>query len=92
MLYQNNAAFCNNKEKVITARYKWELVVTELFNIAVNDSDAKKSDPYSRLLAVTELVVSGNQCKQETRMHFSRIRSVRCSSHLLVWGGGRGCV
>ena len=25
------------------AHYKWVLVVTELFNIAVNDSDAKKS-------------------------------------------------
>ena len=37
-------------------------VVTELFNIAVNDFDAKKSTCYSRVLDKTELVVSGTQC------------------------------
>ena len=40
-----------------TARYKWLLVVKELFNIAVNYFHAKKSTPYSRVL-----VVSGTQC------------------------------
>ena len=35
------------------------LVVTEIFNIVVNVSDAKKSAGYSRALAVTEFVVSG---------------------------------
>ena len=38
------------------------LVVTELFNIAVNDFDAKKSACYSRMLVVTEIVVCGIQC------------------------------
>ena len=33
------------------------------FNIAVNDVDAQKSPRCSRMLAVTELVVSGTQCK-----------------------------
>ena len=32
--------------------------------IAVNDFDAKKSARYNRVLDVTELVVSGNQCIQ----------------------------
>ena len=45
-----------------TARYKWVLVVTELFTIAVNDFDANKSIHYSGMLFVTELVVSGIQC------------------------------
>ena len=40
--------------------YKRLLVVTELFNIAVNDFDAQKSAHYSRVLLVTELVVSVN--------------------------------
>ena len=37
------------------------LIVTELFNIAVNGFDAKKSR-YKRVLVVTELVVSGTKC------------------------------
>ena len=45
-----------------TARYKWVLVVTELFNMAVNDFDAKQSTCYGRVLVVTELVLSGTQC------------------------------
>ena len=40
--------------------YKRLLVVTEHFNIAVNDFDAQKSAHYSRVLLVTELVVSVN--------------------------------
>ena len=47
-----------------TAHYKWVLIVTELFNIAVNDFDAKKSAHCSQVLVVTELVVSGTQCNQ----------------------------
>ena len=38
------------------------LVGTELFNIAINDFDAKKSTRCRRVLVVTELVVSGTQC------------------------------
>ena len=43
-------------------RYKWVLVVAELFNIAVNDLDAEKSARYNWVLIVTELVVSGTRC------------------------------
>ena len=39
----------------------WVLIVVELFNIAVNDFDAKNSR-FSRVLLVTELVVSGTPC------------------------------
>ena len=38
------------------------LIVSELFNAAVNDLNAKKSVRYSRVLIVTELTVSGTQC------------------------------
>ena len=38
------------------------LVVTELFNITINDFDAKKSTCCSRVLVVTELIESGTQC------------------------------
>ena len=37
-------------------------IVTELFNIAANDFDAKKFACYSWMLIVTKLVVSGTQC------------------------------
>ena len=36
-------------------------VVSELFDITVNDFDGKKSTRYSRVLVVTELVVSWTQ-------------------------------
>ena len=39
------------------------LVVTKLSNIALNDFDAKESVRCKQLLVVTELVVSGTQCK-----------------------------
>ena len=42
--------------------FKWVLTATELFNIAVNLFDAKKSARYSLVLVVTELVVSGTHC------------------------------
>ena len=45
-----------------TTRYKWVLDVKELFNVAVDYFYAKKSAHYSRMLVVTELVVSGTQC------------------------------
>ena len=45
-----------------TACCRGVLVVTELFNIAVNYFDAKKSTRCRRVLVVTELVVSGTQC------------------------------
>ena len=38
------------------------LLVTELFNTAVNDIHAKKSVCYSWVLIVTELVLSGTPC------------------------------
>ena len=39
------------------------LFVTEVFNIAVNDFDAKEFARYSRVLVVNELAVSGTQYK-----------------------------
>ena len=42
--------------------HEWVLIVTELFNIAVNDFDTNKSACYNWVLAVTELVVRGTQC------------------------------
>ena len=39
-------------------------VVTEVFNIAANDFGAKKSVHYSWVLLVTELIVSGIQCRR----------------------------
>ena len=45
-----------------TARCRGVLVVTELFNIAVNYFNAKKSTRCRRVLVVTEFVVSGTQC------------------------------
>ena len=38
---------------------KWLLVVNEVFDIAVNNFDAKKSARYSWVLIVTKLVVAG---------------------------------
>ena len=38
------------------------LIVTELFNIAVNDFDAKKFADCGQVLFVTELLISGTQC------------------------------
>ena len=52
-----------------TARYKWVLVVTELFNMAVSDFDAKQSACYSRMFFVTELVLSGTQCRLNGHFH-----------------------
>ena len=51
------------KDAKETARCKQVLVVTELFNFAVNDFNAKKSAHYSQVLVVTELAVSGADCK-----------------------------
>ena len=59
-------AYNEQKDAKETARYKWVLVVTKLFNIAVNDFDAKQSARYSRVLVVTELVLSGTQCNLRT--------------------------
>ena len=49
-----------------SAGSKRVLVVTELFNIPVNDFDMKKAAPYSRVVAVTELAASGTQYKCRT--------------------------
>ena len=38
------------KDAKETATYKWVLIVAGLFNIAVDDFDAKKSACYSRVL------------------------------------------
>ena len=43
-------------------RCLWVLIVSELFNITINDGGAKKSAFYSRVLVVTELLVSRTQC------------------------------
>ena len=45
-----------------TARCRWVLVGTELFNTALNEYGAKKSAGYGRVLVVTELVTIGTQC------------------------------
>ena len=56
------------KDAKETARYKWMLVVTELFNIAVNQFDAKKSS--RTVFVVTKLVVSEIQCTETiTKQH-----------------------
>ena len=47
------------------AFFKWVLVVTEIFNIAVSDIHAKKSARYSQVLVVIELVVSETPCIYE---------------------------
>ena len=56
------SAYNEYKDAKETARYKWVLVVTELFNTAVIDFDAMKTACCSRELVVTKLVVSGTQC------------------------------
>ena len=60
------------------------LVVTELFNNAVNDFDAKESARCSRVLFVTELVVSGTQC---TCALFDGLRTnfLICQTELFKW-------
>ena len=66
------------------------LIVTELFDLAVNDIEAKKSSRYSRVLAVTELVVSGIQCSYRPKRSFGQgnIFTPVCHS---VHRGGVGC-
>ena len=56
------SAYNEQKDAKENTHCKWVLVVTELFNIAVNDFGAKKSAHYSWVLAVTEVVVRGTQC------------------------------
>ena len=59
-LFTLGPAYNEQKDAKETARYKWVLVVTKLFNMVVNDFfDAKQSARYSRVLVVTELVLSG---------------------------------
>ena len=55
------------QKKKKTARCRRVLVVTELFNIAVNHFDAKKLPRCRRVLVVTELGVSGTQCMGKQR-------------------------
>ena len=45
-----------------TVHCKWVLIVTKLFNTAVNDFGVDKSARCSRVLVITELVASGIQC------------------------------
>ena len=54
------------------------LIVSELFIIAVYDVDAKKFVCYSRMLVVTNLVVSGVQC------NFSKIGCSNLSPFLKI--------
>ena len=49
------------------------LVRTELFNIAVNDIDAKKSH-YIQVFVVTEFVVGETQCTSCTKHAMQRAR------------------
>ena len=48
------------------------LVVTELFDIVVNDFDAKKSARCSRMFVVTYIIVSGPQCKSNANKKLLR--------------------
>ena len=68
-----------------TARCRRVLVVTELFNIAVNDFDAKKFAPCRRVLVVTELVVSGTQCTLKFRVGFEDATKQKISVYFLVF-------
>ena len=63
LLHTLGPAYNASNDAKETARYKWVLVVSELFNIAVNDVDVKKAARYSRVLAVIELVLSETQCR-----------------------------
>ena len=55
-------AYNKQKHAEETARHKWVFIATIVFNIAVNDSDGRKSTHCSWVLVVTELIVSGTQC------------------------------
>ena len=55
-----------------TSHYRRVLVVTQLFNIAVNDFDAKKSTSCRRVLVVTELA-SGTQCSDTKKSLLSTV-------------------
>ena len=50
------------KDAKETACYKWVVIVTKLFNTAASYFDAKKSTHCSRVLVVSELFVSRDQC------------------------------
>ena len=86
-------AYNEQKDAKETARYKWVLVVTKLFNMAVNDFDTKQPARYSRVLVVTELVLSGTQCimihfpwpsiLMQTRMLTSIVSRYICSVSLI---------
>ena len=52
----------DRKDAKETGHYKWVFVVTKLFNIKVNDFDAKKSARHSQVVVVTEFVTSETQC------------------------------
>ena len=55
------------KRKQLHVVVSWCLFLTELFNIAVNDFDAKKSARYSRVLVVTEFLVTRDSVYLLTR-------------------------
>ena len=57
-----DSAYNEQKDVKESVRSKQVFLVTELFNTAVNEFDAKKSAHFSRVLVITELVVSGSQC------------------------------
>ena len=67
---------------------KWELVITELFNIYVNDFDAKKCVRCNRVFVVTEIVVSGMHCYRP-RSGEGNVLTGLC--HSVHRGGGVGC-
>ena len=43
----------------VGACFKWVLVVSKRFNVAVNDFDTMTSASSSQVLIVTELIISG---------------------------------
>ena len=60
LLFGVNDRKIHTKEKA--ARCRRVLIVTELFNIAVNEYCTRKSACYSRVFVVIEFVISGTQC------------------------------
>ena len=64
-------------------------VLSELFNIAVDDFDAEKPARSSRVLVVTELFVSRNPVYNDTRLadHHCQWVCPRCGSRIWSRGG-----
>ena len=45
-------------------KLKWVLISTELYDMAVNDFDARKSARYHRMFVMTKLAACGTKCME----------------------------